>query len=303
MRWPEGRKAAVVFTIDDVFPGRSTDAYEAGGDLDAGVLGHLARLLDRHPQLRATLFTTADWREISPVPTRKIPRGTPWVREPGFRAPLLPKGTMALDRHPAFVAFVRSLPRTDVQLHGLHHVHPGPRIPVEFQAQDRAACREILDEALAIFARAGLPRPTGMTPPGWNAPDPLVDAMADAGLTWVASARDIRSDPTPGALAQMSGRTGVPLASPARLRRLLHVPTNFQATTPIERALAILDAGGLLSIKAHAIKNALGFVALDGLDAVYANLLDLLFRVLNERYGEDLWWTDMASVARWAPPV
>lgn len=155
----------------------------------------------------------------------------------------------------------------------------------------------MLGEALAIFDRAGLPRPTGMTPPGWNAPDPLLAAMAEVGLGWVASARDIRTPITPGARANMSGQTDVSLTQPDLVGGLVHLPTNFQATSPIERAFAILDGGGLLSIKAHAVKNALGFIALDGLDGVYGNLLDLLFRELDRRYGESLWWTSMERIA------
>ena len=72
---PRGKRAAVCFSIDDMHPGKKTDYYEAGGDLDRGQLGHLCWLLERHPQLRATLFTTADWREISPVPTRTVVSG------------------------------------------------------------------------------------------------------------------------------------------------------------------------------------------------------------------------------------
>jgi len=60
---PEPYEAAVTLSIDDIHPGRSSDAYEAGGDLGEGALGHVAWLLERHPQLRVTLYTTADWRE------------------------------------------------------------------------------------------------------------------------------------------------------------------------------------------------------------------------------------------------
>ncbi len=36
-RWlPEGKRAAVCFTIDDVHPATSEDHYEAGGDLEKG---------------------------------------------------------------------------------------------------------------------------------------------------------------------------------------------------------------------------------------------------------------------------
>jgi hypothetical protein len=44
------------FSIDNVHSGRLSDFYEAGGDLDKGALGHV----QWHPQLRATLFASAD---------------------------------------------------------------------------------------------------------------------------------------------------------------------------------------------------------------------------------------------------
>jgi hypothetical protein len=43
----------------------------------------------------------------------------------------------------------------------------------------------------------------------------------------------------------------------------VHISANFRATSPIDRAVEILRAGGLLSVKAHIIKNAMGHIALD----------------------------------------
>jgi hypothetical protein len=51
-----GEQAALCFSIDNVHSGRLSDFYEAGGDLDKGALGHV----QWHPQLRATLFASAD---------------------------------------------------------------------------------------------------------------------------------------------------------------------------------------------------------------------------------------------------
>ena len=64
-RYAPGKTAAVVMSVDDVFPGKSNSAYEAGGDLERGAFGRLLWLLERHPQLRLTLFVTPDWRRIS----------------------------------------------------------------------------------------------------------------------------------------------------------------------------------------------------------------------------------------------
>lgn len=294
-----GKSAAVCFTIDDVHPGKSTDAYEAGGDLDKGALGHVARLLDRHPEAKVTLFTTADWREISPSIERPLLAKLPLVRDRVMLARTLPEGTMRLDRHPEFVAWLKAHPRMEVGLHGLHHIHVGRSIHVEFQEQSRRECVRMLRDALYVFDRAGLPHARGMCPPGWNAPPALLQAMVDVGLRFVASARDIRTAPEPSALTAMSGIQGVPLLEPAFIEdsQLVHLPTNFQATSPLERALRIIDRGGLLSIKGHAVKNAMGFIALDGIDGVYTNFLDLLFSELERRYGASLWWTTMGEIA------
>ncbi len=296
---PPGKSAAVCFTIDDVHPGKSTDAYEGGGDLERGVLGHVDRLLARHPQAKVTLFTTADWREISPSIERTVLARLPVVRDRVMLARTLPAGTMRLDRHPDFVRWLNERPHMEVGLHGLHHVHAGRSIHVEFQEQPRRECVRMLRDALHVFDTAGLRHVRGMCPPGWNAPPALLQAMADVGLRFVASARDIRSPIEGGAVTAMSGIQGVSLLHPTWLNdgELLHFATNFQATSPIERALRIVDHGGLLAIKGHAVKNAMGFIAIDGIDGVYTNFLDLLFAELERRYGGALWWTTMGEIA------
>jgi hypothetical protein len=294
---PEGKKGAVCFTIDDVHPATSRDPYEAGGDLGAGALGRLEWLLSRHPRARATLFVTPDWREISPVPRYPLLTKIPRVSERLFLGGRWPKGRMRLDRHPQFVKYLSALERTDVALHGLHHVHRGAKIAVEFQEQSRRECRRMLEEAKGIFASAALRFSTGMTPPGFHAPKALLEAMVEVGLTFVSSARDIKTEISTDATARMSGLVGVSLIHPEVLPEgLVHIPVNFQATSTIERAHEIIDAGGVLSIKAHVIKNCMGFVALDGLDQLYVNYLDALFRDLDRRHGDSIHWTTMAEI-------
>lgn len=301
-RWlPEGKQAAVCFSIDDVHPGRSSGDYDGGGDLGEGALGLVEWLLERHPTLRVTLFVTADWRETSPYPSRLLSK-IPVLRDRLYLAPRLPKGSRRLDRSPDFVRYISSLPRVEVGYHGLHHMHRGPLVHVEFQRESVAQCAAILREMEGIFVAAELRHVRGMCPPGWNAPAPLIEAMSQRNFEFVASARDIGTPIVKGALTHMSGLQGVPLLEPAWVderKTLLHFSTNFQATSKLERALAIIDAGGLLALKAHIIKNACGHIALDGVDQTYFNYLDLLFSELDRRYGDRLWWTSMGEVARW----
>ncbi len=295
---PKGKRGAVCFGIDDVHP-RTPELYEENGDLNRGVLGHVRWLLQRHEQLRITLFTTADWRQISHIPTRRLLSRTPWLRDRFHLSEILPAGTMRLGRHPHFVQRLQELPRLEIGLHGLNHVRRGRGLPVEFAGLDKDACKRILRESIAIFEEAGLEYVCGMTPPGWDISENLMSAMIDVGLKFVASARDIRTDISPPASTNMSGLKGVSLIYPQFIydRRLLHITSNFQATSPIDRAIEIIENGGLLAIKAHSLKNSSSHIALDGLDELYRNYLDLLFARLDNIYGNTLWWTSMGEIS------
>jgi hypothetical protein len=295
---PPDKTCGVCFTVDDVHPGKSTDAYEAGGDLGRGALGHVEWLLDRHPNLWVTLFTTADWREIEAIPSRKLLERAPILRNKVMLGSSLVRGAMRLDRHPEFARYLSALSRTELALHGLHHVHSGLKIFQEFQDESVAECATKLRWALEIFRAAGLAPVPGMTPPGWEAPPNLLVAMAQIGLRFVASARDIKADVTKNAVSSMSGLLGVSLTRPQLLTetQLVHFTTNFQATSPIERARQILDLGGLLAIKGHIVKNAHGYIMLDGIDGIYSNFLDLLFSEIERERGESVWWTSMGQI-------
>ncbi|MDT0677471.1 DUF2334 domain-containing protein [Autumnicola musiva] len=300
LKWkPSNKKAAICFTIDDIHPAKSSDYYEAGGDLENGQLGLVKWLLDRHPQLKVTLFTTANWREISPKPTKKILASIPGVRDKFYLAKRWPKDKMNLERHPEFVKFLNGMQRAEIAYHGLYHVHKGLKIPVEFQDQSEEEFREIIKEMMRIFDSSGITHAKGICPPGWNAPEALLNPLIEAGFDFVASARDIFSEISKDAVNNMSGIKGVPLLYPTTLKdgKIIHLPTNFQANSKIERAKQILDLSGLLSIKAHIVKSVFGYIAIDGVDELYMNYLDVLLTNLENEYGNDLWWTSMGEIS------
>jgi hypothetical protein len=290
---PKEKKAAICFSIDDIHPAKGSNYYEAGGDLSKGGLGLVMWLLNRHPKLKVTLFTTADWREISPVPTRKILTLIPVIRDNVYLAKRWKKGTMALNNHPKFVDFLNNMERAEVGLHGLHHVHKGLKIPVEFQDQTEEEFKQILNEMLAIFDKSKIKYTKGICPPGWNAPDNLLNQLIDNKILYVASARDIFTKISKDSVTNMSGIKGLPLLYPSLLKKnqIVHIPSNFQATSKIERAKQIIENGGLLSIKAHIVKSAV-----DGVNELYMNYLDMVLTYIENEYGDDIWWTSMSEI-------
>jgi hypothetical protein len=297
---PAGKTAAVCFSVDDIHPGTSRDAYEAGGELGRGALGRLVQLQRRHPQLKATLAVTPDWRLSALVPDRPVLRHIPWLNQHVQWTRLHPMGHFRVDRHPQFVAYLNGLERCEIVLHGLHHAHTGPQFAAEFQEESEEACADIVRRGWEIFASAGLNCVCGYIPPAWNAPRALLAALGQLGFDFVSSARDLQTPISPQAVTAMSGLRGVSLVYPELVgvgRRLVHFSCNFQATSSFERAVQILEVGGVLHVKAHIFKSGGGHTMADGLDEWYCDFLDRLFDTLAGRFGEGLWWAHLSEVA------
>lgn len=296
---PPGKQGAVLLSIDDVHPATSADAYEAGGDLGSGALRFVEQLVREHPELRATLFVTPDWRPLGLVRQRTLLTRIPLLNRYVAWTTLHPPGAMRVDRHPAFVSYLNALPGAEVAMHGLHHLHRGPDFAIEFQRQSTAACSAMLERGLQLFDDSGLRHVGGFQPPAWNLPPNLVNALAASSLRFVSSARDLQTEISAGALTNMSGLRGVSLIYPQWLveNKLLHVTSNFQATSDPQRAVDIIDAGGLVAIKAHIFKHGGGHTMQDGLDESYCSFIDSLCSTLKNRYGDSLWWTSMGEIA------
>jgi hypothetical protein len=300
LHWlPAGKTAALCFSVDDVHPASSRHGCEAGGDLGAGALGRLVRLQQRHPHLKATLCVTPDWRLDSLVPTRTL-RHLPWLARHFHWARLRPAGELRIDRHPCFVEYLNSLGRCEIVPHGLYHAHVGPRMAVEFQDESPEQCAAAIERAIEIFRVAGLKFVRGYAPPAWDAPPALVAALSRLNFHFLSSARDLETPVSGEALTAGSGLQSVSLIYPQLVGTggLVHLSCNFQATSPFERAVRILELGGVLHVKAHIFKSGNGHVMLDGLDDAYCNYLDLLFAHLTERFGGALWWAHLSEVAR-----
>jgi hypothetical protein len=92
---------------------------------------------------------------------------------------------------------------------------------------------------------------------------------------------------------------GVSLIYPESLPygQLVHITTNFQATSTADRAIDILQHGGVLSIKAHLLTRLGSYQALDGLSDGYTGMLDRLFTTIEDRFGDAIWWSTMTAVA------
>lgn len=301
MIYPENKTAALVFSMDDVHPASSSQGYEAGGDLSEGVLGRLHQLLSEHADFHATLFTTADWREKSPYPSlrNRIFNKIPGLGSRLSSLPQWPEGFLRLDRHLEFLSYLKSFLRIETGSHGLTHVGLGKNLMREFVGLSESEIKTRLVKINQIFEKSGLAKPAGFCPPGWGYNEYLLKIIPDFGYSYLACSRDLNTPIKPGAFSRESGLKNVPMLEPAFLpnSQVVHIPSNWSATSDFERAYRILDLGGVLSIKAHAVKKMGTYVSADGLDGAYQNYLNKLFHSLKVRFGASIWWTTMKELA------
>ncbi len=301
MIYPEHKTAAVVFSIDDIHPASSINGYEAGGDLAKGVLGRLRQLTVEHSDFCATLFVTADWRAKSPYPNlqNRILNYIPGMGAHFGALPQWPEGFMSLDRHPDFVSYLDTIPRIEIGSHGLTHVGLGKNLIREFLGLSENEIRKRVSKIAQIFQNAGLKKPAGFCPPGWGYNELLLKVIPDFGYSYIACSRDLNTPIKRDAVCNESGIKNVSLVNPCFLpgSKIVHIPSNWSVTCNLDRAYQIIESGGVLSIKAHAVKKMGTYVSADGLDDACQNYLSKLFHSLKSRFGNSIWWTTMKELA------
>lgn len=297
--YPNGKHAAVVVSFDDVFPAYYLDNNDSNPSHRNSYLGILASLLNKHEQLVIDLFTVPNWREKNPIPTRKWLSRLPILNNHCYLSPVWPENTLSLERHPEFCTILKALPRVEIAVHGLHHVSKGQPIFQEFRGLSLRECLRRLESAEAIFERIGLSYARGFTPPGWEISYELLQALQMRKYQFIASARDLRTEITMEATTKGNGLRNLPLLFPSIVpnSNIIHIPSNWSRTSTIERADRILELGGVLSIKGHAVKKWFNHTAVDGLDEAYSCYLDKLFDHVEERWGKDVWWTSMGELS------
>jgi hypothetical protein len=297
--YPEGRHAAVVISIDDVRPVVNDTGSDKGKSSYSDALAAIAALRQNHPQLAITLFTVPDCREKNPFPTRRLLSRIPVLNRYFYLSPIWLDTAQSLEKHPEFCRRLGSLPGVEIAVHGLHHVSKGLPIFQEFHRLSFKECLRRLERAEAIFEKVGLSYVKGFSPPGWDVTPALLRALQTCQYQFLASSRDLQTEITANAVTNSSGMRNLPLLYPSILpgTDIVHITANWSRTSTLERADRILELGGVLSIKGHAIKQAYGYTAVDGIDEEYCLYLNKLFDHIEKRWGGDVWWTSMGDLA------
>jgi len=308
--WPDGYRSALVIGIDDVHPESSAEGCDCGGDLEGGVLSLLTDFLERHPQVKITLFVTPDWLYL-PQPT-----GFRFIQRRFSRGSLVdslliklfqrrwPDGRFRIDQeqYRKWCAFIKrkvSDGKLSIGIHGLQHFQTYVRYSAEFLYPNTDECRQKLRTAKTLFNGANLPYTMGFAPPGWGITNSLIDALVSESFNYIAGCADADSPVSPAGLCKGAGIQGLPIYFPSVIKdKLVNVPRNWDlGKSSVERAEQIVKIGGLIGVHGHIADVYHGNKLENGVTQKNVQHLDELLHFLEENHPNKVWFTAFNDVA------
>jgi peptidoglycan/xylan/chitin deacetylase (PgdA/CDA1 family) len=316
--WPHGKQAAFTITVDDIHPEGSSDqeGIDYGGDMDQGNFRFLNTLIERRPYVKITLFVIADWvarpdyvgwkvlSALDPIVSRLArvsPRLVRSTRTMMRRQRSYEQGRFRLDlkEHGKWRDWLASKVRTgnfEVVPHGLNHYNPKhENSSMEFVGLSLEESMRRLLEMEQIFESANIPYTRGFRPPGWGATQELLESLQKLGYIFLAGCADFETDILSSSTASGAGLKGEEIVFPSK-----HAPYSFVTfcancnTSAPERAIGIIEAGGLALFQIHIAKTVFG------LEAVSGKFVDVVSRLLDlfERgYAGRIWFASLGEIA------
>jgi len=316
--WPEGFAAALAIGVDDIHPESSRAGFDCGGDLDAGRLGMLVEFLERY-SLKATLFVTPSHTYRPQILgterlhnlLRMISSRTESTVDNIFSRLVIKtfdihKFDITNEEHKGFVTYLKGLVERgiiEIGIHGCFHFHKFPPYSAEFKQLNERHARERIETATSKFLKAGLPFLKGFAPPGWGVNESLLKVLCEEGFKYIAGSGDF-SKPMNNryVLSKEAGLKGVPIVFPSTImERLVNIPRNWTPSrNDPERALKIIDLGGLVSVHMHVEDRYYRSYLGNGISPDNIIRLEKLIDSIENIYGKNgyVWFTAYGEIVR-----
>ena len=279
-------------SFDDIHPESSTIGTDCGGDMEKGVFKYLIKIIKKYPEVKITLFVTANWIDRANIKNIKfyIKRffgmkcTRAWENEP-FR----------LDKFRDWCSWLNSFENFEIAFHGLYHHRDKEPHCAEFLDLDYYECLYKLKRSEEIFKNAGLKYVRGFRPPGWGVSNGLFKALKDLNYEFIACSADVKTKISKNAISNDAGIKGVSLIYPSYYRGLINIPQNWDIMhSSIKRAIEIVKLNGVIGAKGHIANIYDGEIIGNGLtEESFNNIMTLLEEL--EKY--DVEYLTMREIA------
>ena len=300
---------AIVIGIDDLHPESSLNGSDCGGDLYRGALGLLENFLQRYRNVKVTLFVT---------PCHMfLPQPLGVERLHGIARSVL--GDVAdrvfyrffirrfapskydVEESKAFSLYLAGLAggQVEIGIHGCFHFHVIPPYSSEFKHLSEQEARKRIRMAVKKLTQARISFVKGFAPPGWGVSRGLLKVLAEEGFIYIAGSADFTSPVHVKAVSKEAGLKGVPLIFPSKVfSNLINVPRNWTPhRNDLDRALKIIELGGLLGIHMHVEDEYHGTYLGNGITVENIRRLEKLLDAIESTFGGSVDFLTFSEVA------
>lgn len=297
-KYPNGKNCALALTLDDLHPEGVGDleGLDFGFDFHGAFWNRMHELRSSVPELKATLFAVADWRDRSDFPS-----GIFWpLRKVYKKRRKYPSGKFSFDS-PLYSSWIEELNVRieagwiEVAMHGLEHhsdnLQYGPS--QEFRELSEGAIRKKLREMKGIFEVSGAKCERGFRSPGWGLSEDLSQVLSEEGFLYVANGSDFFSSVSAD-IATGAGEMGQSLKNAS----ITDGVVGFIANTypdQIGRAVEIAEDGGIVMVHAHIARTIFG---LRFVDRKFVRKMTGIAREIRNRTAGHIWFATLGEMAR-----
>jgi peptidoglycan/xylan/chitin deacetylase (PgdA/CDA1 family) len=189
--------------------------------------------------------------------------------------------------------------QVEIGIHGCFHFHVIPPYSSEFKHLSEQEARKRIRIAVKKLAQAGIPFVKGFAPPGWGVSRSLLKVLAEEGFIYIAGSADFMSPVHAKAVSKEAGLKEVPLIFPSKVfSNLINVPRNWTPhRNDLDRALKIIELGGLLGMHMHVENKYHGTYLGNGITVQNIRRLEKLLDVIESIFGSSTDFLTFSEVA------
>ena len=298
-KYPFNNDCAFAITIDDLHPEShlNKNQLDFGYDKNGDFWRHIEEASKIESNLRYTIFTVANWVDISDFPDgyfwplrkfyrkrREYPADTFNISDPKFKD------------WTSFLNEMQKKYNIEYATHGLIHHNSNLKYATsqEFLAYDTKQTQENLTRMLKLFDKSGLKYSKGFRSPGWGLRQDQIQSLADKKFEYIAGSSNF-IDPIDGLNIHGAGLKNTKITDITQIDGLPNFTANAYPNQT-QRIVEIARQNGIIIVHTHIAYTTYG---LKYIDKNFAQNISKALQEIKMQTAKKIWFATLQEITNY----